>query len=217
MEKSSTIIIGLGHKARQGKDTVANIIYDTYKDKYNIVLYALADALKREVVGNEFELCLKHGIEYDTNPDMTDPICNSKHGKQSKLLQFWGSYRRAQDPFYWIRKLSDQILIDRPQIAIVKDIRYFNEALWVVANDGYTVKVTRLNYVDLTRDPSHPSETQLNNYGFNYEIAVKEGDFDDLRKSAIEVFDLIIANETFDGLTTEDFLISQELTNEAQT
>ena len=46
---------------------------------------------------------------------------------------------------------------------------------------GYTIQVSRRNadgtpFVDTSRDPNHPSETQLDDYNYDYKINVKTGD-----------------------------------------
>lgn len=192
MSLQNTILIGLGYKARHGKDTVAAEIAARYKDQFDIKVYGFADALKAEVEElGAAAIAFKHGIPLDPNPDMTDPLCPS--GKQSRVLQFWGEARRTAHPFYWVNKLREQIEKDQPKIAIVKDVRHLNELYFIKAFGGYTVKVSRNGFVDLSRDPNHVSETQLDGVQFDIEIAVEDGQLDQLKKDAVTTFELILA------------------------
>jgi hypothetical protein len=106
-----TVIIAFGHKSGHGKDEAVKAIIEARGKQYGVRRYAFADALKRECCGNEFEMCLKYGIAYDPNAPSDDPLCNSRHGKQRALLQFWGGYRRQNSPAkaYWINLLEQRL------------------------------------------------------------------------------------------------------------
>lgn len=187
-----SFLIGLGRKARQGKDTVAKTIIDKFGGRYDIRRYAFADALKREVDElGPLDLCLEYGIDYDMNPSMDDPLCRTKHGKQSRLLQFWGEKRRKENSFYWISKVRQKVDEENPTIALITDMRYKNEGLWVRSKGGVTVDVQRVGYKDYSRDPHHISETDLDNWPFDYTIQVMHDDLPELQRSAVELFQLI--------------------------
>lgn len=181
----------MGYKARNGKGTAAKAITEARGDKYDIRIMSFADALRDEVRGREFELCLKHNVPYDPNPPVDEMYPN---GKQRALLQFWGTeYRRKQDPFYWVKKLKERIDKEQPQIVLIDDMRMKNEYLFVRINDGHTVKVTRHGFSLL--DPvaaAHPSETDLDGITFDYEIQVLDGEVEQLKKDAVTVFDMIV-------------------------
>ena len=116
------------------------------QERYDIRKYGFADCLKREVTalarkagGMEklfapeycfpkkgYVVTLPEWVTYDPNRDMSDPLCPL--GKQRKLLQWYGSdYRRADDDTYWIRQLERTIELEKPQIAILSDMRFPNE------------------------------------------------------------------------------------------
>ncbi len=193
----TTTIIAFGAKARQGKDTCADAMVKEFSKLYDVRKYGFGVQLKEEVNKlDQFEVCLKAGIQYDINPPMDDPLCQTKHGKQSRLLQWYGNYKREQDKLYWIKKLAATIKRDKPQFAIIVDLRYQNELMWVKSQKGYTVRVTREGFIDLSRDPNHVSEVDLDNSVFDYEIHVPEGNVPQLRKDAIEVFNLVVADIT---------------------
>lgn len=120
------------------------------------------------------------------------------------LLQLYGTeFRRAQDPFYWVNKLRAKIEAEQPQVALISDMRFKNEAYYVKAFKGYTVKVTRHGYTDLSRLTTHQSEVDLADFKFDFELTVAEGAIDQLKKDAVTVFDMIVQAETFDGIPEE--------------
>jgi hypothetical protein len=188
----NTVIIGVGHKARHGKDTVVKTIIER-ATTFDARRYAFADALKREVeeIG-AVELAFRYAVPLDPNPDMTDPLC--PNGKQSHVLQAHGAYMRTVDKFYWVKKLREKIEADKPTIALISDMRHRNEFYFVKAFGGHTVKVFRPGFVDLSRDPNHPSETELDNAGFDYTIVNDKG-VEELQADAMEVFNLIVASQ----------------------
>lgn len=196
---NKTVLVALGFRARNGKDTAAKAIIDNFADKYDVRHYSFGMALKEEVNGiDQVEWCMRHGIAYDFDPPMDDPLCQTKHGKQSRLLQFYGTeYRRAQDRFYWINKLHDRLEVEKPQFAVISDLRFLDEFYWVKSGKGYTVKVNRHGFVDLSRDSKHVSETQLDNVGnWDYEIGVLDGELEQLKQDACEVFQMIVEAQT---------------------
>jgi len=192
------MVVGFGAKARQGKNTAVSTIFDAYRHQYKIFVAGFGDALKEEVnaLPDQYEACLRLGVAYDFNPDLTDPLCASKHGKQSKLLQAWGQLRRQENPFYWVNKVRDKILAAQPQIVLIHDVRFRNEFYFVKSVGGYCVRVRRQGFVDLSRDPNHISETDLDNAPFDVDINVLDGELDQLKRDAITVFDLLIQHET---------------------
>lgn len=97
-------------------------------------------------------------VKYDPNPDMTDPLC--PYGKQRGLLQWWGTeFRRNVNVQYWINKLAKTLEKDKPEIALICDVRFPNEVEFA-KQYGDVIRVDRkdLPKIDNT---SHPSETAL--------------------------------------------------------
>src|SRR5687768_4004777 len=117
-----TLVIGLGHKARQGKDEVASYLVRAYGQRLDIRRYAFADALKAHC-----RVAFR----------MTE--------KDAPLLQMVGTdlYRRA-DPDIWVRALYWQLREDAPEVAIITDMRFPNEAGFVKQVGGITVCVSRV-------------------------------------------------------------------------
>lgn len=214
--ETMTLLLGFGHKARQGKDEAANAILNYYIQKYTILsgwtlknetlikigIFKYATALYREVEGvigaaggaeqffaipslfpvpNGYPLGGHIQVpDWVTIGDLT-PVPMAKYGKHPKLLQWWGTeYRRkyfGED--YWVKKLAESIPANL-DIAMVTDVRFLNEAQYITARAGYTVKIERLNadgtpYVAPDRPFDHPSETALDGYNFDFRLTNTHG------------------------------------------
>lgn len=206
----NTIIIGVGVKARSGKDTIVKHLIETYKDKYDIRRYAFADILKEELYD---ALCDSYHPYWEFIEDIYPGSYNTlpkpnNHANESLIklewveanrvallphLQRYGTeFRRHGDPFYWVRFLAKRIESDKPQIALISDLRFRSEYLWVKANHGFTIRCTRLGFIDPTRDSKHASETELDNAIFDWAIEVEDGDVAGLCSDAVTVFESIV-------------------------
>lgn len=201
------LVIGIAGRARSGKDTSGRYLKEKYGSIYNIRTYSFGAALKLEV--NELYerlgswdkvfgyihhnivdlpewVCIEH------SPDLTDPLC--PYGKQRTLLQWWGSeYRRFQSPNYWVRKLSEVIDADEPQIAIITDVRFSNEFFWIKSfgRDGIMMRVARPGFNNGIND--HISEMALDDFEFDVDIAASS--LEELYEDVDVVMDSIISRE----------------------
>jgi len=177
---------------------------------YDIRRYAFADALKREVTaaalsagGMNNLFCTEYFVQtnnnfiplpvwvregYEPNPDMTDPQC--PFGKQRALLQWWGTeYRRSIDPDYWVRQLAKRIEDEKPQFALITDMRFPNEMEF--ANEyGETVRVDR----DGLPPSTHASETALADATDWSLILDNNGTLEEFKEGAVLAFDELITN-----------------------
>lgn len=210
------IVMGIGHRARYGKDTVANMIKEERGKEYNIAISPFAAALKQEVNenalkaggmrrlfgeknggsgGDPYEYMRADGafvelppwVQYDPDPPMDDPLCPL--GKQRTLLQWWGSeFRRAIDPNYWVDKNAKFISESGAEIVLVPDMRFLNE-LDFCQEYGETIKVHRPNFDNGVGD--HISETALAYLDDEDWSAVilNDGTLEDLRERALMAFD----------------------------
>jgi hypothetical protein len=167
------LIIGLGNKARHGKDSFAQAIENYFAALNTITIkhglktkpvvvqrVSFADALYEEV--NAFLATLYgarwlkgvHNSQIGTNfilPEWVTSEPNPErsarapYGKHPKLLQWWGTeYRRAQDPEYWARQWKAAIN-PKADIVLSTDMRFINEAWTVKSVGGVTVQVNRRN------------------------------------------------------------------------
>jgi hypothetical protein len=213
-----SIIFGYGFKARSGKDSAVAAIIEERGDRYSIKRYGFADELKREVTVNALKsggimnlfsdglreegcgflqtngnfLALPDWVQPEADPDMSDPLCPL--GKFRSLLQWWGGeYRRGADQNYWIKKIAQRIADEKPEIALISDLRYFNEAVFVQTY-GDAVKVNRPNLPQLSgASAQHSSETELENFDGWDDVILNDGDLETLRERALFSFDMLMS------------------------
>lgn len=147
-----TFLIGLGHKARQGKDTVATGLLQTYPSVARRVAFA----------------------------DMVRAVCRVNHGmtrKDPALLQQIGVGRRQTDPDIWVRAVAWQAQeweddCTNVQMIVIPDVRFPNEADWIKRHGGLVLNVRRYapdgtRVLATDRDPQHVSELALDGYAFD--------------------------------------------------
>lgn len=201
------LIIGFGHRARHGKDEAVKAILAECGTLRDARKYSFADALKREV-NAAAEACLSmqtlfksleaYGripswVQYDPNPDMTDPLC--PYGKQRTLLQWWGTeYRRAQDPDYWVKKTMARIAEENPEVALISDVRFHNEVVAIHAAGGFVVRVDRVGFV--SDIPEHISERMLDTMSemdWDYVVKGQDGQLEGLQEEAVNAFNFLLA------------------------
>jgi len=205
-------IIGLGYKARNGKDSVANAMIETYGDDIRIKKVSFASTLKREVenmakaIGSMASLALLFdraaaangkAVTYDPYPPMDDPDCPS--GKQRSMLQWYGSdFWRKIDTDHWVKALALQMCKADEDVFIVTDVRFTNEADWIRSKGGLMIKVTCPDLPDnlvLKNHMAHISETQLDSYKFDHEIWARFGDMKCLSAQACGLFQNFVLGE----------------------
>jgi len=165
------LLIGFGHKARNGKDTAAEAIKQHFDSKNDLLkhygkqgeksrvrvgifkfAYALYqevnDAIAqdifttRKVVIGDNEIHLPDWVK----PELFAPASAlAPSGKHPKLLQWWGTeFRRTHSGSnYWVDKMFASIPANL-DIALVSDVRFANEADAIKQRGGYTVSVQRL-------------------------------------------------------------------------
>jgi hypothetical protein len=71
-------------------------------------------------------------------------------------------------------------------------MRYPNELFWVHHLGGTAVKIARDGYQAPAGTCQHVSETALEGYEFDHTITSHEGQVDQLRADAIELFEAIV-------------------------
>jgi hypothetical protein len=157
------LVIGLGHKARNGKDSVARFMIE--RAPADVLRIGFADAL------------------YDH--------CRVVHGMKAKdatLLQRVGVDMRKSNPTVWIDAVYWKIYDKRPKVVVIPDTRFPNEAEFVKQMGGQTLKVVRSDLAGkpfqvTDRDPNHISETALNDWQWDLTLYNYQG-LDELRLKA---------------------------------
>ena len=182
------LVIGMGHRARQGKDTAALAMINAAPLELQIRQYGFADALKKEVwlacsrSGGQWNL-IAHYKEAGLMPEWV--VCEDP--KPRTLLQWWGEWRRSQNPNYWVDRLRRTLEAHRPDVALITDVRHPNEIAFVKEYSGFNVKVTRTTRADIEVSEAHISERALsdfNGWDFYLEAAYRQ----ELEQKAAELF-----------------------------
>jgi hypothetical protein len=208
------LLIGLGHKARHGKDTFANTVKENFGELLDIRLHSFADPLRAEVTAEAYKLFQLH---YPANPfngqraleivcdfynqpfDPTAPVDETyPWGKQRVLLQWWGTeYRRSQDPQYWTSKgraLIQEARRTGADAIIFRDMRFWNEFDLITEEGGITGKIERLFFESGV--PEHISETELDSAPFGFHLAIPDGQLELLQEMSIQIFQKLYIRST---------------------
>ena len=172
--------------------------------------YSFARALKEEVTAAaiaaggmqnlwnpEMELYQENGnfvtlppwVTFEPNAPMDDPLCPL--GKQRALLQWWGTeFRRMVNPEYWVRRLAEIIAKEKPQVALLSDMRFPNEKAWVEKH-GASVKVDRPGLEPLA--VAHASELALAPLeDWEWDAVIKnDGTLEQFKEKAVKLFDTL--------------------------
>ena len=183
--------------------------------RYDIRKYSFADALRDEVnaalkrsggamsfllvnrpthlvQANENFIELPDWVVLEENPEVSPQY---PYGKHRTLYQWWGTeYRRSIDEQYWVRQLAQRIELEKPQIALITDMRFPNEMAWV-QQYGETVRVDR----DGLPPSTHASETALADVSPEEWSIILEnnGTLEEFKEGAVVAFDELMTNFPF--------------------
>jgi len=207
-----SIVFGYGFRARSGKDSAVATILAERGHLYDIRRYSFASELKSEVNqaalacggmehlfsrpqeyvqenGNFLEL--PEWVVYDPDPPMDDPECGL--GKQRLLLQWYGSeFRRAANPAYWVDRVASRIAKEKPEIALLSDVRFPNEMLWAQKYG----EVIRIDRPSVKSPNAHVSEEALSSIPDDCwsDIIMNTGSLEEFRKRVLFSFDMLISS-----------------------
>lgn len=156
------VIVGIGHKSRQGKDEFANFLCTylrVHTRNRRIVKVGFADILKNVCHQLYGWAGAKEPDHYEKYPN--DRLKQLDHFNPPKnIVDLWiefGNHARQFDEPVWINALLKGTVAD---VLIIKDTRFPNECKAVVDHGGYLVKVTRPGFEGL---PS-VSDNALNDF-----------------------------------------------------
>jgi hypothetical protein len=190
------MIIGISGKARSGKDTFAEMLAEALnKVKYPpYVMMAFANELKLKCQ-EAFDLTWEQLWGDDKEvPDERYPKPLGAGGKgfwtAREIMQNFGAFYRTIDNEFWIKNLF-RVAEDKEYTnVIVTDVRYINEADYIIDQGGAVIRVERDNKDDV-HNMQHPSEVELDNYKrFDFTIS-NNGTLDQLRASASDTIRFI--------------------------
>ena len=154
-------VIGLGYKARTGKDFAARAIADRVKDAR---IYAVSDAISA--------------------------YCRVAKGmtvRDPELLQEIGYALRKDDPEIWVRCLYWKIEEDRPLVALITGVRFVNEIAMIRSIGGSVWRIDRVDeqgrpFEADDRPADHPTETAMDGVKFDSVLTNRTGCQDAFRR-----------------------------------
>ena len=172
------MLIGLTGHAGVGKDTAASIISEIGFETSTRVLYptryAFADPLK-QACSSAFAI----PIENFHDPFLKEEIHPYWNKSPRELAQYIGTemFRESFGKAHWIKVLSLKLLIDfdspREVCAVVTDVRFPNEAEWVLSQpDSCLIQITRPLKNGAVGIPNHQSEQTLDINSLSYKGTV---------------------------------------------
>jgi hypothetical protein len=174
------ILLGFGHRAHSGKSTCCDAILE--RANY-IGISARVYSISDEV--------LSYCVMRSLLPDMARASMTNEH---IKILVDVGKGQRDTDEDFWLKRLRERMAVDKPKLAMIPNIRYWNEAEWVRAEGGVNVLCNRLNsngspHISADRDANHISECDLWNWNWDYILTHKEGQEWWLKAQAVSLFE----------------------------
>ncbi|MHB1524886.1 MAG: deoxynucleotide monophosphate kinase family protein [Candidatus Dormibacteria bacterium] len=175
------IIVGIGHRARVGKDTLASALVA----RHGFARVALADALRVLAPLADLELAKRlqdHDGEWE-RAKAGDPYV------REALQRIGEGCRQVLGRDVWLRALIRQL--EPGQRYVIPDVRYRDEAVFVRSQGGVLIKVTRPGY-DAAAG-GHVSEHDLDDWPAWDLVVSNKGTIDELLAVADSVAEMVLA------------------------
>jgi len=200
------MFIGISGKARSGKDTFAEMLAkELNKEAYPpYVMMAFANELKMkcqeafdlswdQLWGNEKEVQDKRypkPREIFEDAVMKGVKKVNWYWTAREIMQNFGAFYRTIDNEFWIKNLFKVAEQKEYNNIIITDVRYINEADYILNMSGAVIRVERENKDDV-HGMEHPSEVELDDYKkFTFTI-VNNYTLEVLEKTAAETVRLL--------------------------
>ncbi|MFQ3578924.1 MAG: hypothetical protein SNJ71_02130 [Bacteroidales bacterium] len=163
------MILGLMGKANSGKDTAYSFISNYCRD-YKVISYSFASFLKNfcsDVFGINIENFSNHetksqlsSLSFNCLPQFRDQkyrnLCEKKMTNR-EVLQYTADFLKTISPNIFCDIVFRKILNDKPDIAVITDVRFLNEAQRIFDYGGLVLKIIRnSNNLD-----THISENEI--------------------------------------------------------
>lgn len=174
------MLIGLSGYARSGKDTVAGVLRP-----FGFTRYAFADELRDEVYAATPTMPDGRGLasvvdEYGWDAAKTSSPYAAEI--RSSLQAHGVNARNEHGIDYWVSRVERRVAGDQiagaGQLVVVTDVRFRNEAQWIVENGGEVWRVERPGVAAVN---GHISEHDLDEWRFDERVA-NSGSVEDLRQ-----------------------------------
>ena len=170
------MVIGISGKARSGKDTFAEMLAtELNKGCYPpYVMMAFANELKlrcqaafdltwEQLWGDDKEVPDERYVRIPRTTSTGTGETAVVYWTAREIMQNYGAFYRTIDNEFWVKNLF-KVMEDKEYTnVIITDVRYNNEANYIINNGGYVIRVERENK-DTVHNETHPSEIELDNY-----------------------------------------------------
>lgn len=146
--------------------------YDIGKSGSSVRIYSFADPIKtfcidvlgikrEQVYGTDEEKNVPTMYNWSTVPSFLNPEQRKGQMTARMVMQLFGTeiMRNIFSPLVWVNACLRSIQKDKPEIAIIADLRFPSEMEPVMNAGGYVVRLDRKPFSD-----NHPSETSLDDY-----------------------------------------------------
>lgn len=197
-------LIALCGAAGAGKDTVADMLpcrklafadtlYSEVAAAWGVTLTRLRMRDLKEVEQEWFALenCSDRAFYrfarsrvFDTTDENDTEVIAVAPRSTRQILQWWGDYRRAQDPDYFLWKLAERR--DRRDNVVITDVRFPNEAAMVRQLGGQIWQIKRPGYE--AGGTGHASDTDGSEFEPDH-ILANCGTPSDLQALALHVWE----------------------------
>ena len=155
-----TVIVGICGGLRSGKSTLAQMFSSNHSDRVRRISFA--DGVREQVA---------QGM------NLIHPVELVRFDKQilRPILQAWGNgMRELKGEDYWIDYMLDQpfwSLIPDNSVVIIDDVRYLNEAAFIIEEGGFLIRLDCDEQTRIERgakndetELNHPSEVGLDGF-----------------------------------------------------
>ena len=198
------MIIGISGKARSGKDTFADMLAKELNNEAYppYVMMAFANELKmkcqeafdlswEQLWGNEKEVEDKrYAKQIVTYTGCTDNNYYTIYWTAREIMQNFGAFYRTIDNEFWIKNLFKVAEQKEYTNVIITDVRYINEADYILEHGGVVIRVNRENK-DSVHNEMHPSEIELDDYKKFTFTVINNWTLEVLEKTAAETVRLL--------------------------
>lgn len=193
------MIVGITGYAQHGKDSLGKMFEES-----GFVKYAFADALRAAVftLNPLVPVGIMQNVRYERYRDVlmeSDYETAKKNMEVRRLLQVMGTevVRDILGEDTWVRALEKRWLEEGHPSIVITDVRFPNEAEWVLRNGGHMVRVVRPDF-ESGVPHDHPSEAHIEELPVKSVIVAR--DMAELRLG----FGMMTGRESFENLVTRE-------------
>ena len=186
-------LIALCGAAGAGKDTVADMLparklafadalYREVSEAWGVEQHVLRCRETKETPTALLALAMAQSESFHAAWKRTIGGDSLEPRSPRQILQWWGDYRRAQDPDYFLTSLRFAILDSPPGDVAITDVRFPNEAALVRQLGGQLWQIRRPGYE--AGGTGHASDTDGSEFAPDH-VLVNGGNLEDLRAAVL--------------------------------